>query len=49
MALGELEYHTNNPSESGGIREGSMEVGQVRGSMLVRGSNAFYPCLDLMM
>ena len=49
MALMELEYPMNTTSEIGGRRGGYMEGGQVSGSMLVRGSNAFPPFLDVMM
>ena len=48
MTLLEFEYPMNNPSVRVGRMEGSMEVGQVRGSLLVRGSNACFPCLGLM-
>ena len=37
----------NNPSALGGIREGYMEGLQAHGYVLVRGSNAFTPSLEL--
>ena len=47
MTLMELEYLMNNPSALGGIREGYMEGLQAHGYVLVRGSNAFTPSLEL--
>ena len=49
MTLLEFEYLMNNPSVLVGRMEGYMEGGQVIGSLLVRGSNARFPCLGLMM
>ena len=49
MELVKLEYLMNNEYEFGGRSEGYIEGGQLRVSMLVRGSNAFSPCLYLMM
>ena len=41
MTLVELEYTMKNPSALVWIREGSMSVGKVLGSVLVHGFNDF--------
>ena len=49
MAFVELKYTTNKASELGGRREEYIAGGQVRGYLLVRGSNDFFTCLYLIM